>query len=216
MSPGALAAMLRANIIDDDLPQPSWNIAPTQTVPIVVGSPPERHVAPARWSLVPPWAKELKLAFPTFNARIETALEKPTFRASVISKRCIVPFDGYYEWQALGGVKTPRYVHRRDAQPMFLAGLYAWWREPEAGAWHLTATILTRDAVGVMKELHDRMPVVVHPDVVDDWLDKNVPGDASLLHTVSDSGLALLPELQIDTVRPLRGDSAELIQPVSP
>lgn len=212
MSGEALAGLFRADVIEPGMPEPSFNVKPTQAIPIIVGTPPERRVAPARWSLVPPWADDLKLKFPTFNARIETAAAKPTFKASVKAKRCIVPFEGYYEWVTEGSHKTPFYVHRVDQQPLTLAGLYSWWRSPATEEWHLTATILTMPSAGQLEPLHDRMPVLLHPAMVDDWLNADIPGDDQLLTAASDSGLVLLPELRIDEVAPLRGDGPELIE----
>lgn len=213
MSAQQLRSVLHIDIIDEGLPAPSWNIAPTQTIPVVVGAPPERRLTPARWSLVPPWSHTLKLPFPTFNARIETAADKPTFRASVLSKRCIVPFDGYYEWHTVGAVKTPYYIRRPDTEPLTLAGLYSWWRHPESGEWTLTATILTRDSVAPIATLHDRMPVLVHPDQIDDWLNPDVLGDAALLQGVSDAGAEIVSQLSVDPVAPLKGDGPGLIEP---
>lgn len=212
MSGEALAGLFHADIVEPGMPEPSFNVKPTQAIPIVVGTPPERRVALARWSLVPPWADDLKLKFPTFNARIETAASKPTFKASVKSKRCLVPFEGYYEWLTVGTTKTPFYVHRIDQQPLLLAGLYSWWRSPITDEWHLTATILTRESAGQLSPLHDRMPVLLHPDLIDDWLNKEIPGDELLLTTASDSGLTSVSELRIDEVAPLRGDGPELIE----
>ena len=212
MSGEALASLFHADIVEPGMPEPSFNVKPTQPIPIVVGTPPERRIAPARWSLVPPWADDLKLAYPTFNARIETAASKPTFKGSVKSKRCIVAFDGYYEWLTVGSTKTPYYVHAISQQPPTLAGLYSWWRSPSTEEWHLTATILTRASAGQLEPLHDRMPVLLHSELVDDWLNPDVPGDDALLAAASDSGLSLVPQLRIDEVAPLRGDGPELIE----
>lgn len=213
MSSEALARALRVDLVDEGLPAPSWNVKPTQTIPVVAGSSPERRLTPARWSLVPPWADDLKLKFPTFNARIETAAEKPTFRASVQSKRCLIPFDGYYEWLTEGSIKTPHYVHRVDDQPLAIAGLYSWWRKPNTDEWHLTATILTRDSAGPISWLHDRMPVLLPIELLDDWLDTEISGDAALLRSVSEASLGLVDALDVYPVAPLRGDGPELIRP---
>lgn len=215
MSTETLARALQIDLTDEGLPEPSWNVKPTQTIPVVTGSHPERRLTPARWSLVPPWADDLKLPYPTFNARVETAADKPTFRASVASKRCIVPFDGYYEWHTENGVKSPYYIRRSDSAPLALAGLYSWWRKPGSDEWHLTATILTRDSAGPIAQLHDRMPVLVHPDLIIRWLDNDVVGDGAMLRRVSESGLSLLSDLKVDAVAPLRGDGPELIEPLT-
>ncbi|KAB1661103.1 SOS response-associated peptidase [Pseudoclavibacter sp. CFCC 13796] len=169
---------------------PTWNLKPTQSALVVADGDKDgiRRLTPARWSLVPPWSKELKLRFPTFNARIETAGQKPTFRASMKRRRCIFPVDGYYEWETVGRSKRPYLVHADlQATPFALAGLYSWWRDTSAGelcasvasgapdaatdaavepgahgdGWVLTATVLTQAAAPGLAWLHDRMPVML-------------------------------------------------------
>lgn len=116
---------------------PTWNLKPTQSALVVADGDKDgiRRLTPARWSLVPTWSKELRLKFPTFNARIETASQKPTFRASMKRRRCVFPIDGYYEWQTVGKTKTPYFVHAGSGSaPLALAGLYSWWRASAAGS----------------------------------------------------------------------------------
>ncbi|KAB1664197.1 SOS response-associated peptidase [Pseudoclavibacter sp. CFCC 13611] len=118
---------------------PTWNLKPTQSALVVADGDKDgiRRLTPARWSLVPTWSTELRLTFPTFNARIETAGQKPTFRASMKRRRCVFPIDGYYEWQTVGKTKTPYFVHAgSETTPLALAGLYSWWRDPSAHASH--------------------------------------------------------------------------------
>lgn len=213
MSAATLEQLFRVDLVDAPLPAPSWNIAPTQHIPLIAGTPPERRLAAARWSLVPPWADDLKLKFPTFNARSETAASKPTFRASVISQRCIIPFDGYYEWRREGSENVPHFVSRSDGQPLSLAGLYSWWQSPENKAWHLTATILTSAAIGELAALHDRMPVLVHPSLLDDWLNPRLPGTQDTLDELVAAQVDLVRELQVFAVNPLRGDGPDCIAP---
>ncbi|KAB1658856.1 SOS response-associated peptidase [Pseudoclavibacter sp. CFCC 11306] len=114
---------------------PTWNLKPTQSALVIADGDKDgiRRLTPARWSLVPTWSKELRLKFPTFNARIETASQKPTFRRSMKSRRCVFPIDGYYEWQTVSKTKTPYFVHAGPGSvPLALAGLYSWWRDPGA------------------------------------------------------------------------------------
>lgn len=216
LSADALASAFRIDIVDESLPTPSFNIAPTQNVPVVVGSPPERRLTTGHWSLVPAWSDQLKLKFPTFNARIETAAEKPTFKSSVTSKRCLIPFDGYYEWVSRDGAKVPHYIHRRDEQPLALAGLYSWWRPKTAAEhWVLTVTILTQESAGALRDIHDRMPVTVQAALIDRWLDPELHGDVALLREVAEAQLTEPDELEIYAVAPLRGDAPDLIAPVN-
>lgn len=150
---------------------PRYNVAPTQTVPIVrVGEGGRRERVDARWGLVPGWVKDVG-AFKVllFNARSETVAEKPSFRDAARRARCAVPASGFYEW-TLGddGRKQPWYVHRRDGAPMVFAGLYA---ERGDGDPHVSTTVLTTVPNATMAPLHDRMPVVLAPGAIGRWLD---------------------------------------------
>ncbi|KAB1661624.1 SOS response-associated peptidase [Pseudoclavibacter sp. CFCC 13796] len=192
--------------------EPSWNLKPTQDALIVLDGDKDgvRRLVPARWSLVPTWSKTLKLKFPTFNARIETAGQKPTFRASMTRRRCIFPIDGYYEWQTAGKSKTPFYVHRDE--PFGLAGLYSWWHDPAASAddgWALTATVLTQDAAAPLAWLHDRMPVTIERTLVDAWLDPEADGNA-LTGELTRSSIETAGSLAWHEVAPLKGNGPEL------
>ena len=150
---------------------PRYNVAPTQVVPIVRMGEGARHErVDARWGLVPAWVKDPS-AFKAllFNARSETAAEKPSFRDAAKRARCVVPASGFYEWTAgEGGRKRPWYVHRRDGAPLVLAGLYA---ERSDGDPSVSTTILTTGPNEVLAPLHDRMPVVLDPADVTRWLD---------------------------------------------
>ncbi|UOQ57257.1 SOS response-associated peptidase [Leucobacter allii] len=197
--------------------EPSWNVKPTQPLPIAFtdhksGDPRFEY---AFWSLVPVWSKELKTRFPTFNARSETASEKASFKASVKSRRCIIPVTGFYEWTGPKSSRTPHAIFGPD--PILpMAGLYSWWHEPDAGddeGWHLTATILTRASAGILQTLHDRMPVFMSDELLADWLDPETEGDKLLLDAVSEASVPISEHLREYAVKPLRGDGSELIEP---
>lgn len=192
---------------------PRWNIAPTTTIPLVVTTESgERLIGPARWSLVPSWSRELTLKYPTFNARSETAAEKPTFRGSVQSHRCIVPISAYYEWTSLGGSKAPHAMYRPDQPVVGLAGLYSWWTNPASGELLATATILTRDSAGILAPIHDRMPIAVEPDDYDRWLDPSHTEGAPLIAEVSERAAANANHWDHYEVAPLRGDGPDLLE----
>lgn len=196
---------------------PTWNLKPTQDIPVALTNHKtgEQQLRYAYWSLVPVWSKELKTKFPTFNARSETAAEKASFKASVKSRRCVVPVSGFYEWTGPKSKRTPHAIFGpRAILPM--AGLYSWWHEPDAGddeGWHLTATILTRASAGVMEPLHDRMPVFMSDELLADWLDPKTEGDRLLLDAVSEASVPISEQLREYAVAPLRGDGPELILP---
>lgn len=177
----------------------NYNVAPTASVPILVdrldaGGSFVRELHAARWGLLPSWAQDPSFASRAFNARSETIFEKPTFREAAVAGHCALPVTGYYEWKtettAAGkSVKTPYLVHRADGQPIYLAGLYSWWRIPaeyaaadglfphQEGQWLLTCSIVTMDAPGhgefaqqvpaeppgaiqqQLGQLHNRLPI---------------------------------------------------------
>ena len=192
---------------------PRWNIAPTTTIPLVVTTDSgERLVGPARWSLVPPWSQELTLAYPTFNARSETAATKPSFRASVKKHRCIVPISAYYEWTNIGGSKAPHVLYRPDRRIVGLAGLYSWWTNPATGEMVATATILTRESAGILAPVHDRMPIPLEPQDYDRWLDPAETRGTELIAEVSERARHSADLWEHYEVSPLRGDGPHLVE----
>lgn len=154
---------------------PRYNIAPTQPVLIVrLGEAGQRELAAVEWGLVPEWKKE-RGDKPLINARVETVIEKPSFRASMKRKRCLVPFDGWYEWKSLNGRKQPFLIRPVAGGPMAFAGIWATWHGPNGDFWLETMAMLTAPTTGPMKGLHSRMPLVVRPDQYDAWLTPHDP-----------------------------------------
>jgi putative SOS response-associated peptidase YedK len=131
----------------------------------------ELHVA--RWGLVPSWAKDVSIGARLINARVETAHEKPAFRRAFASRRCLVPADGYYEWQAGDdGGKQPHFIRPADGGVLAMAGLYEVWRSADVpGGRLLTFTVITTEATDDVGRIHDRMPMLVEPDRFAAWLD---------------------------------------------
>ncbi len=148
-----------------------YNIAPTQEVPVVTARlSGDRDMSFMRWGLVPHWVKDpAGLKAPLFNARSETAADKPSFRDAMRSSRCLIPADGFYEWKAEAGAKQPYFIKRRDGQPMAFAGLYSAWTKGSQPL--MSCAILTTDAKGAMTELHSRVPVILEEDEWERWLD---------------------------------------------
>ncbi len=173
VAPNLLGPLFGVRVEDVPLLDARFNVSPTQDVPIVrvlePGAP--RTLDLARWGLVPSWAKDLSMGDRMINARGETAAEKPAFRSSFKSKRCIVVADGFYEWKKLGnGKKQPCRMHRADDRPFAIAGLWARWKNAE-GSTLDTFAILTTDAHPIVADVHDRMPVLLSPDTYGPWLD---------------------------------------------
>lgn len=148
---------------------PRYNIAPTQPVPVVILENGGRHFRLMRWGLIPAWVKDPRKFTLLINARSETIRDKPAFKNAIKRRRCLIPADGYYEWQDAGGRKRPFFIHRRDGSPVGFAALAETWMGPN-GEEMETATIVTTNANSTLRPLHDRMPVVVPPDAFDLWL----------------------------------------------
>ncbi|MFE7314303.1 SOS response-associated peptidase [Streptomyces sp. NPDC057555] len=167
---------------------PSWNVAPTDEVWSVLERVDQdtgevtRQLRSLRWGLVPSWAKSLSVGSKMINARVETVAEKPAYRRAFAKRRCLLPADGFYEWQTIAATATskarkqPYFIAPTDGQVMALAGLYEFWRDPEVaddapGAWWTTCTIVTTEATDTAGRVHPRMPLAIAPDDWTDWLD---------------------------------------------
>lgn len=155
--------------------EPSWNVAPTNDVYVVLEDGGIRHLAEHHWGLVPFWAKSPAIGNKMINARAEGLADKNAYKHAFRKQRCIVPADGFYEWKAVPGQKTkqPYFIHRPDQEPLAFAGLWEEWRGPDRdGSQRLrTVTIITTDANEVMAPVHDRMPVILPPTAWSTWLD---------------------------------------------
>jgi putative SOS response-associated peptidase YedK len=151
---------------------PRYNIAPSQPIAVVRLGDGGRHFALMRWGLLPAWVKDPANFALLFNARGETAAEKPAFRAAMKRRRCLIPADGFYEWQREGSRNRPFFIRARSRQLLAFAGLWETWTGPN-GEELDTAAIVTTEANATLKPLHHRMPVIVPPDAFDLWLDPN-------------------------------------------
>lgn len=209
-----LGRYFAADEIADVELRPSWNIAPTQQVPIVLEKRDDRArlVAAARWSLVPPFAESLTLKFPTFNARSETVCEKASFRSAVVHQRALLPADAYFEWHTEGKIKTP-YAVSSDAGLLAFAGIYSRWRESPASEWVLTATILTMAAPDPIAWLHDRTPVVLASKDWDWWLNRETAANPAFVADAVSRSIPVASSLRAYEVNPVRGDGPELLLP---
>ncbi|MCC7366012.1 MAG: SOS response-associated peptidase [Dehalococcoidia bacterium] len=192
---------------------PRYNVAPTQMHPIVRMVREEREVLQAAWGLVNSWASDAGGAARTINARGETLGERTAFReAWEQGRRCLVPADGFYEWQTLGrGEKRPFWFHRKDGGMLWLAGLYEAW-SPRPGQRQWTFTIVTTSANGTVGRLHDRMPVILEERDAEEWIfPGNAPGRAAeLIRPAGDDVLGVRPvSLRVNDVA---RDDASLLE----
>jgi putative SOS response-associated peptidase YedK len=146
-----------------------YNIAPTQDVLAVYEHEDGHEATFFKWGLVPSWAKDELMGARLINARSETVAEKPAFRQAFKQRRCIIPADGFYEWQLMGGRKQPFFFRMKDERLFGFAGLWEHW-EGEGGRVINSCAILTTEANEVLRPVHHRMPVILHPDDYGLWL----------------------------------------------
>lgn len=195
---------------DREALHPSFNVAPTQQVAAVMAPRPPKsatggsgsggdeagppRLRAMRWGLVPSWAKDPSIGNRMINARVETVAEKPSYRSLVASRRCVLPADGWFEWQTVPADRSPTGKARKQpflmAPPegglVGLAGLYSWWRDKDVAddddpaAWLGTVTVLTTDAEPALRAVHDRMPVVLPAEQWAAWVSRQVPAEEAL------------------------------------
>ena len=195
-----------------------FNIAPTQPVGIVrldrAGT--GREWSLVHWGLVPSWAKDPSMGSRMINARGETLTEKPSFRAALRRRRCLVPADGFYEWKRTGGGKQPYYIRLRSHELFAFAGLWEIWTAPDGGELH-SCTVITTGPNELMADLHDRMPVILAPEDYAQWLGTGKDADAKeieqLLHLIRPFEAELMEAYPVSTKvnTPMR-EGSELIE----
>jgi putative SOS response-associated peptidase YedK len=151
---------------------PRYNLAPTQEAPAVLNRD-RATLRWIRWGLIPSWAQSSSIGAKLFNARCETAPIKRAFRDALAKRRCVIVSDGFYEWDHGAQPKQPWFIYRADKTPMLLAGIWDVWRERANDREWITFAILTTAPNDAIRPLHDRMPVVLEPSALDDWLDPN-------------------------------------------
>jgi putative SOS response-associated peptidase YedK len=218
--------------------EPKFNTAPTDVAPVVLtrtprGEPdaaPVRQLRLLRWGLVPSWSKDPSGGARMINARLESLFDKAAFRRTALARRCLVPADGWYEWQASPTAldrkgkprKQPFFVHRTD-QPagasLAFAGLYEFWKDKrlapdDPASWLVTYTIITTAAEPGLDRLHDRMPVVLDPGRWAQWLDPVVQDEATVLDLLASPGPGRFEAYPVSTlVNSVRNDGPELLTP---
>lgn len=165
---------------------PTYNCAPTQRLPVVALGKDGRRLVLMTWGLVPHWSRAGKPGYATINARAETVASKPTFRDAFQRRRCLVPADGFFEWQPTpepGGKKLPWRITMADGQPFAMAGIWERWQpgDDQAGEKIDSFSIIVTDANDLLRPIHERMPVILAPDDWDRWLERESPGPTSLL-----------------------------------
>ena len=204
-----------------------FNVAPTDDVYAVAESHDgtTRRLGTFRWGLIPFWAKDEKVGARMINARVESLVDKPAFRRPFERRRCIIPADGFYEWERVSASrKQPWYIRRLDGKPLAFAGLWDSWRPPggddaagEEPARLRSCVIITGEPNERVARLHDRMPVVLPPEAWDAWLDPANHDVASLQGLLVPAPAELFELVAVSTaVNDVRNDGPELIEPAEP
>ena len=215
-----LVAFFEVDEVVEPLPEPSYNIAPTMPIAAVLTShadPQRRQLAAPRWGLVPSWATDADHGARLINARVETVASKPSFRAALARRRCLIPADGYYEWrgsQTASGkiVKQPYYLAPGGSELLAMAGLYEYWRGP-TGEWLVTATIITTTATDQVGMIHDRMPMVVPRSNWAAWLDRDT--DAMVTELLATPSLSVVHPVST-AVNWAGNNGPQLVVPIEP
>lgn len=187
-----------------------YNITPTQSVPVAISLDGERAIEVMRWGLIPSWSKDLKAQAPLINARAETIQEKPSFRSSFKSRRCLVPADGFYEWTPKGNGKAPYWIYRTDEGLFAFAGIWSEWGKGEDLI--RSFSIITTEANAKLKSLHHRMPVIIDPENYDHWLDPSQSDPVTLLNAYPSERIAY-HEVSLKVNSP-KNDDPECLAPV--
>ena len=215
--------------------RPSYNVAPTTPVATLLvprrdeqaDAAPGVRLRAMRWGLVPSWAKDVKVGNRMINARVETVLDKPAYRSLVASRRCLFPADGWYEWQVVPAERTgaaarkqPFFMSAPQSPLLAIAGLHTWWRDPavqddeDPAAWLGSVTVLTTAAEPGLLAVHDRMPVVLQPELWADWLSPDVPAERALGAVVGQPAGRFTARPVGTGVGNVRNDSPGLLDPV--
>jgi putative SOS response-associated peptidase YedK len=209
------AEHFRVEVVKIDDLTPSYNVAPTDQVYAVAEYHDERILGAFKWGLLPWWSKDRKMAARSINARMETAAEKPAFRDSFRQRRCLIPADGFYEWQKRPKGKLPHYIYAADHTPLALAGLWSSWKDPETEERVRTCTILTGDPDDLVRPIHNRMPVALTPDSWDEWLDPEQQDPEELIQLLRDARRPTMAEHPVSTlVNKVANNLPELIVPL--
>lgn len=174
-------------------PLPNYNVAPSHHMPVIKAN--SDHFDCMRWGLIPFWAKDIKIGYKMINARIETILEKNAYKKAAVNQRCVVPFDGFYEWRRHeDGTKTPYRIGLQNFELFLIAGLWEKWTSPSNELIH-SFTLITQKPIEKIEHIHNRMPAVIKPGEEASWLDLSLP-----------------PQQALDSIRPLEADEIEFYE----
>ncbi len=213
-SPSEVARIFDAEPPSDEAIAPRFNCAPTDPLTVVLERDDGRLVERHRWGLIPPWAVDAAQSARMINARAETVATSPAFRVALRRRRCIVPADGFYEWERRGATRQPWLIRRSDRAPMAMAGLWSLWRDPASGHWVPSCAVITTVANATVAPLHDRMPVLLTEEDWDQWLDPAEPSAELMREVLVPAPPHLLQRYPVSSsVNSVRNEGPGLIEP---
>ena len=194
----------------------NYNVAPTQQILAIARIDGVNVLDSYNWGLVPFWAKDTAIGYKMINARSETVASKPGFREAFKKRRCLIPADGFFEWLQQRGGKQPMFITLPDGAPFAFAGLWESWHNKKLpDQVYRSCTIITREAVGAVSELHHRMPVILDPKVYGTWLDPDHQDPQSLSAILRDHALTELVFHPVDrAVNSVRNNDPSNIEPI--
>jgi putative SOS response-associated peptidase YedK len=213
--PELYAEYFGAEFVRTETLRQSYNVAPTSHVYAIADHGKDRVLTSFRWGLIPSWAKERKIGARTINARSETAADKPMFRSSFVKRRCLIPIDGFYEWERTTKGKLPHYIYSDDGSPLPIAGLWSAWNDPDTDERLLTCTILTGSPNPLLARIHDRMPIIMPPERWDAWLDPALTDKETINGLMTTYPADLMDEHAVSTlVNRVQNNTIDLITPL--
>jgi putative SOS response-associated peptidase YedK len=209
------AAHFGAVVSLDERVKPSWNVAPTDRVYAIAEHDGSRLLGAFRWGLIPWFAKDPKIGSRHINARAETAATATSFKDSFARKRCLIPADGFYEWEKLdSGGKLPHFIHHGDGTPLALAGLWSSWKATD-GERVTSCTIITTKPNQLVGPIHDRMPVILPRESWDSWLSREIADPAVFTPLLTPAADGILIEHPVSTlVNDVKNNYAECVEPL--
>ncbi|WP_010283290.1 SOS response-associated peptidase [Bacillus timonensis] len=201
--------------IEQDLYNPSFNIAPSQSVLSVINDGSRNRLGYLRWGFVPSWAKDEKIGYKMINARAETLAEKPSFKQAFQHRRCLIIADSYYEWKrGAEKSKTPMRIKLKSEKLFAMAGIWERWKSPE-GKPLFSCSIITTTPNELMKDIHDRMPVILRKEDEKTWLDPSLDDISKVTHLLKPLAATHMEAYQVSSlVNSPRNNSPNLIQKI--
>jgi putative SOS response-associated peptidase YedK len=206
---------VRWNLQGDFSFEPRYNIAPSQSEPVIVKGEKGYEAKLMKWRLVPSWSPDPSLSNRMINARAETLMQKPSFRQLIGRQHCVIPADGFYEWRREGSRKVPVWVHVKQKRPFVFAGLWDSWRDPALGDVRHTFTIITTEANALLRRIHPRMPVIYNVTMGRQWLEWGLFAEMALALVLRPCRSEYMAVYDVSTlVNAPENDNAECIKPL--